>query len=275
MFFVLSKVAQIVTVPSNLLMIIAVAGVVLLATPWRKSGLRLLVASTLVTLAIWLLPIGAALTVPLELRFPPWTPTPNAPPPTGMIVLGGVIGPEVSIAHRQIALNGAAERLTFAVMLAREYPNARIVFSGGNARLVGGMREGGFALRFFEQLGIARDRVSIEAQARNTAENAIYSKRLIAPKPGERWLLITTAMHMPRAVGAFRQAGFSVIPCPVDYQFTGWRALWSLPGSALGRMGATDAAVHEWLGLFVYWFTGRIPTLFPEPRREVGGSARA
>jgi uncharacterized SAM-binding protein YcdF (DUF218 family) len=260
MFFVLSKILTILTIPSHLLFFLAVVGVVLLATRFRKAGLRLLVATVLIRAAIWLLPIGAALTLPLEMRFPSWTPAQGAP--TGVIVLGGVINPNLSAVHGQIALNGAAERLTSAVALARQYPNARVVFTGGNAQLIGGRAEGGFALRFFEQLGVPRERVTIEAQSRNTAENAIYCKRLIAPKPGERWLLITTAMHMPRAIGAFRQAGFPVVPYPVHYQFGGWRALWRL---GWGSMGATDAAVHEWLGLVAYRLTGRIATFFPAP----------
>jgi uncharacterized SAM-binding protein YcdF (DUF218 family) len=258
MFFVLSKLLTVLTVPSHLLLAVALAGVVLLATRFRKLGLRLLIASMAVTAVIWLLPVDAALTLPLEMRFPPWTPAQGAP--TGMIVLGGVINPQVSRAHGQIALDGSAERLTAALALARQYPKARIVFSGGNANLIGGFDEGQFALKFFEELGVPRDRLTIEAQSRNTAENAAFCKRLIAPKPGERWLLITTAMHMPRAVGAFREVGFPVVPYPVDYQLDGWRALWRL-GS--GGMGRTDAAVHEWLGLFAYWITGRIPVLFP------------
>ena len=237
------------------------AGVLLLPTRFRKAGLRLLVSSVLVTLAIWLLPIGSLLTLPLEDRFPPWTPAQGAP--TGMIVLGGVINPSVSIAHGQVAINGSAERLTSALALAREYPNARIVFSGGNAALIGGRAEGGFALRFLKQLGIPSDRITIESKSRDTAENAINCKRLIAPKPGERWLLITSAMHMPRAVGAFREVGFPVVPYPVDYQVAGW------PGCAACRhsRGCTrrTIAMHEWLGLFAYWLTRRIPVLLPGP----------
>lgn len=220
-------------------------------------------ASVLVTVALWLLPIGAALTLPLEMRFPSWTPEQGVP--TGIIVLGGVINPQVSAAHGQISLDASAERLTSAVALASEYPNARIVFSGGNAQLIGGRAEGDFALRFLEQLGVARDRVTIEAQSRNTAENAIYCKRLIVPKQGERWLLITTAMHMPRAVGAFRAIGFPIMPYPVDYQVAGREALWALPGSVNNRLREADAALHEWIGLFVYWITGRIPVFFPGP----------
>lgn len=263
MFFILSKTVAVIAVPSNLLVTVTIAGVALLATRFRALGRRLLVAVGLVTAILWLLPVGAVLTLPLEARFPHWTPTQD--PPNGMIVLGGVINANVSAAHGQISLGEAAERLTSAVALARKYPGARIVFSGGNAQLISGRPEGIFALRFLEQLGVARDRITIEAQSRNSAENATYCKRLIAPKPGERWLLITSAMHMSRAVGVFRQAGFPVEPYPVDYQFAGWRGLLTLPGSVLGALAATDTAAHEWLGLLAYWITGRIPVLFPGP----------
>jgi uncharacterized SAM-binding protein YcdF (DUF218 family) len=260
MFFFLSKVLTVVTVPSYLLFLIALIGVALLLTRYRTAGLRLLVANVLIRAVIWLLPIGAALTVPLETRFPLWTPAQGAP--TGMIVLGGIINPALSAEHGQIAINGSAERLTAAVALSREYPNARIVFSGGNPSIFGGRAEADFAVRFFEQLGVSRDRVKIEAQSRDTAEEAVYCKGLIGPKPGERWLLITSAMHMPRAVGVFRQAGFLIVPYPVDYQNVGWPSVWAF-GS--GSMGGTDAAVHEWLGLLAYWITGRIPAFFPAP----------
>ena len=112
----------------------------------------------------------------------------------------------------------------------------------------------------------------IKSHSRNTAENARFTKRLIAPRPGDHWLLITSAMHMPRAVGAFRAAGFSVEPYPVDYQFEGWRALIRLPPFGMER---TDAAVHEWLGLFGYWITGRIPQLFPGPTSKSFGWPKA
>lgn len=263
MFFILSKTVAVIAFPSNFLVTLTIVGVALLVTRFHALGRRLLAAAVLVTAVLWLLPIGALLGVPLEMRFPSWAPAQGAP--TGIIVLGGVISPPVSLAHGQIALNASAERLTSAVALARQYPDARIVFSGGNAQLIGGSPEGPFALRFLERLGVARSRIVIEAQSRNTAENASYCKRLIAPKPGERWLLITSAMHMPRAVGVFRQIGFRVEPYPVDYQFAGRVDLLKLPGPIVGALAKTDNAAHEWLGLFVYWMTGRIPVLFPGP----------
>jgi len=259
MFFILSKILGYLTVPSNLLVMIGLAGIALLFTRFVHAGRRLLVASVIQIVAIGVLPVGTALILPLEERFPQWDPAKGAP--TGIIVLGGVISPENSAARGQISLDDAAERVTVPVELVRKYPSVRIVFSGGNASLFSGLSEADFALSFFESLGVPRDRITLETQSRNTAENAVFTKRLIAPKPGEHWLLVTSALQMPRAIGAFRQAGFPVEAYPVDYQTDGWEDLWKLSGG----MHRLDTAVHEWLGLLAYWITGRIPVLFPGP----------
>ena len=266
MFFVLSKIVGFFAVPSNLFVLIGLAGIALLPSRFARTGRYLLVASVSLMLAIGLLPIGNALIVPLEERFPQWDPAHGAP--SGIIVLGGVINPTGSVARHQVSLGEAAERITSAVALARQYPTARIVFSGGNGQLTSGPPESDFAVRLFEDLGVPRGRITLERQSRNTAENAAYTKQLVDPKPGERWVLITSAMHMPRAVGSFRQAGFPVEAYPVDYQTSGWQDLWALPGSLTDGIRGTDAAVHEWLGLFIYWASGRTATPFPKPMRR-------
>jgi uncharacterized SAM-binding protein YcdF (DUF218 family) len=263
MFFILSKTLGFIAVPSNLLALIGLAGIALLFTRFVRAGRRLLVASVILIVAIGVLPVGTALILPLEERFPQWNPAQGAP--TGIIVLGGAINPERSIARGQISLDEAAERVTVPVELARKYPSARIVFSGGNASLFSGPSEATYALSFFERLGVPRDRITLETQSRNTTENAAFTKRLIAPKPGERWLLVTSALHMPRAMGAFREAGFPVEAYPVDYQTDGWEDLWSFPGSLMGGISRLNTAVREWLGLLSYWITGRIPAFFPGP----------
>src|SRR3974390_3451087 len=263
MFFILSKTLGFVAVPSNLLVLIGLAGIALVFPRFVRAGRRLLAASVILIVTMGVLPVGTALILPLEERFPQWNPAQGAP--TGIIVLGGVISPENSAARGQISLDDAAERVTVPVELARKYPSVRIVFSGGNASLFSGLSEADFALSFFESLGVPRDRITFETKSRNTAENALFTKRLIAPTPGEHWLLITSALHMPRAIGAFRQAGFPVEAYPVDYQTDGWEDLWGLPGSLMGGIRGLDIAVHEWLGLLAYWITGRIPVLFPGP----------
>lgn len=262
MFFLLSKIVGFFAVPSNLLVLIALAGVALLPTRFSRVARRLVVAGVILIAAIGALPVGNALILPLETRFPQWDSAHGIP--TGVIVLGGVVNPEISAMRGQVSLSESAERMTAAVELARQYPTARIVFSGGNGMLIsGGRTEADFAASLFENLGVPRDQVTLERQSRNTVENAVFTKRLIAPKPGERWLLVTSAMHMPRAIGAFRRAGFPVDAYPVDYQTAGWGDLWAFPGSLMGGIARTDMAAHEWLGLFVYWITGRIPVLYP------------
>jgi uncharacterized SAM-binding protein YcdF (DUF218 family) len=266
MAFIFSKIFGLLAAPSNLFVFIGLIGIALLPTRFAAAGRRLIVAGLLLIAAIGFLPVGEMLAQPLEGRFPAWTPAQG--PPSGMIVLGGVINPSLSVARGQVALNDAAERLTSAVALAFEYPDARIVFSSGNAELIGGRPEGDFAMGFLTSLGVAPNRVAVETQSRNTEENALYVKRLIAPKPGERWLLITSAMHMPRAMGTFRQAGFPVSAYPVDYQTTGKERLLSLHGSALAGIRITDLAVHEWIGLLYYRLRGWTRDLFPGPSRN-------
>ena len=119
-----------------------------------------------------------------------------------------MIKSEISSYRGEIVLGNTAERIIAAGELARRYPGARVVFTGGNPNLIaGGPIEADFVVRFFEKLGVPRDRVIVERKSRNTAENATFTKQLVMPKPGERWLLVTSAMHMPRAVGAFQKAG--------------------------------------------------------------------
>jgi uncharacterized SAM-binding protein YcdF (DUF218 family) len=210
-------------------------------------------------------PVGNALIIPLENRFPPWDATRG--PPDGIIVLGGAINGAGRA--NEVVLNEGAERLTIVPELARRYPNARILFSGGSGALIGdGEAEAKLALRLLESRGVARGRIIIEDHSRNTVENAIYSKAIAQPNPGERWLLVTSAYHMPRAVGVFRKAGFSVEPHPIDWRTRGVEdALHPFAMMSEG-LRQTDTAVHEWVGLAVYWLTGRSSELFPVATRE-------
>jgi uncharacterized SAM-binding protein YcdF (DUF218 family) len=264
MFFILSKVLGFFAEPSNLVLTLGLCGAVLLVTRWARLGRRLVVGSLLVLALLGLSPLGNLLIIPLEQRFPPWDPGRGAP--QGIVVLGGVISPDVSAERNEVALTEAAERLTVTAELARRYPDARIIFSGGTGALI--YRQGTeaeFAVRLLESLGIPRARIVAEDRSRNTIENALFSKELAAPKPGERWLLVTSAYHLPRAVGVFRRAGFAVEPYPVDWRTRGPQDA-ARPFATVGDgLRRTDTAVREWVGLLVYWLTGKSSALFPGP----------
>jgi uncharacterized SAM-binding protein YcdF (DUF218 family) len=265
MFFVLSKTIGFLAFPSNLLIVVALAGAVLMATRWARCGRRLVVAAVLVLAVAGWSPLSNALIMPLEQRFPAWTPANGQP--TGIIALGGAIIPTVSSERGTVELNETAERVTVMAALARRFPNARIVFVGGDASLVGhAPSEAVLARPLLESFGISPQRIEIEEASRNTYENAAFAEKLIRPKPGERWLLVTSAYHMPRAVGCFRRVGFEVEPYPVDWRTGGVAYLFKPFQAAAGGLARTDVAVREWIGLLVYWLTGRSSELFPEPR---------
>ena len=149
--------------------------------------------------------------------------------------------------------------------LARRYPAARIVYSGGNGSLFGGTPEAPAAAALLETFGVPKARLIVEDRSRNTFENAVYSKALVVPKPGERWLLVTSGYHMPRSIGAFRKAGFDVEAYPVDYRTGGPRDLLVPFDDVSGGLRRTDTAAREWIGLVAYWLSGQSSALFPGP----------
>jgi uncharacterized SAM-binding protein YcdF (DUF218 family) len=266
MFFILSKTLGALIYPSRVITLIAVAGLVLLATRFARAGRRLLWLSLVLVLLLGALPIGKVAVIALEQRFPRWAEGGVAP--AGFIVLGGAVEPGKSAALGMVSLNDNAERVTEAAALARRFPDARIVFSGGSAALISNVPpESAFMLALFDSFGIARSRVTLEERSRNTHENAVFTKALVDPKPGERWLLVTSAMHMPRAVGVFRRAGFEVEAYPVDRRLGGWGALRGIPWPLKGLDWLDDAA-KEWVGLIAYWLAGYTSELLPGPRVE-------
>jgi uncharacterized SAM-binding protein YcdF (DUF218 family) len=264
MFFAASKILGFFALPSNVLIAAGVLGMLLLLTRFRRLASWLVVTSLVLLAIAGLSPLGNILMLPLEQRFPPWDASRGIP--TGIVVLGGAINADVSLARGSVALNDAAERITATAELAHRFPDARIIFAGGSAALVGDEEpEAPTAVAELEALGVARERVTAEEQSRNTVENAVFSRLLADPKPGERWLLVTSAHHMPRAMGVFRAAGFPVEAYPVDYRTRGPIDALRPSYSLSAGLFMTDTAMHELLGLVVYRLTGRTAELFPKP----------
>ena len=264
MFFFLSKTIGVMLLPVNFLIGIGLIGALLLATRFAALGRRLMVSSIAVLAICGFSPLGSWLLYPLESRFPPWDASRGAP--DGIIVLGGSIDAELSEAHGGTVVRGAADRVIAAAELARRYPNARVLFTGGSPNLVSNdAREADYAGALFESLGVAKARLIMERRSRNTQENAEFSKAMVAPKSGERWLLVTSGFHMPRSVGLFRKAGFDVEPYPVDWRVGGRSDLFTFSSFATDGLGHTEVGLREWLGLIAYRATGKIDELLPGP----------
>lgn len=265
MFFHLSKIAWFLLQPSNLLITLAAVGTVLvIAGRLRRTGRWLLAVGMAGLVACGFSPLGQWLILPLEERFPAWSAADG--PPDGIILLGGSFDTVVSRERGVAALNESAERVTEFAALARRYPDAKLVFTGGAGRLLfADAREADVAGRLFEDLGVAPGRILLEPESRNTWENAVLTRDLVDPAPGERWVIVTSAWHMPRAVGCFRAAGFPVEAFPVDFRTRGWSDLRRPFDAASEGLRRVDVATREWVGLAAYYLTGRIPELLPAP----------
>ncbi len=265
MFFYLSKILWFFTAPSTLIVGAMVLGTGVAFIPrFARLGRRLAALGAVAFILFGSGPFGAFLVGALERRFPAYV-AGTQPAPDGIIVLGGTIGEmEVAPGVWQIAMNDGSERLTEGVALARRFPKARFVFSGGTSALRGQEKSEAEATRdLWASIGYPVERVTFEDQSRNTVENAVNTAALVKPKPGERWLLVTSGYHMPRSVGIFRKAGFEIVASPVDYRTSFKR--WYLPKEAVGGLAILDLGAREWIGLVAYWATGRMSALFPAP----------
>ncbi len=265
MFFVASKLFWIVASPASLVALALVAGLAALAAGRARAARVLLGVGVGVYLLCAFGPLEGLLARPLEDRFP--RPAADAAAPDGIIVLGGGMDETVSEARHALVLGEYGSRMSEAVALARRYPTARMIFTGGNGDLVAhATSEADVARRFFEALGVAAGRFQYEDRSRNTDENARFTRDLVRPKPGERFFLVTSGFHMPRAIGVFRKAGFNVVGWPADYMMGGsqsdfWRPRLD-PAQSLARV---DTAAREWIGLLAYRLTGKTDTLLPAP----------
>jgi uncharacterized SAM-binding protein YcdF (DUF218 family) len=273
-FYAASKIGWFLATPSNLLPLLIGLGLVLMgASPTQRLGCWLATSSLVLLLVAGFSPLANAVILPLESRFPTFRD--DGGPVTGIIVLGGAIQAAESAAHEQLAVNEAGERAIALADLARRYPDARIVFSGGGGTLLyAEPPEVEAARRFAPALGLDPERIIAEGRSLTTAENAAFTRDLVKPRPGERWLLVTSAWHMPRAVGCFRRAGFAVTAYPVDFRARDAGDLvrpFPFVSEGLRRL---DLGTKEWAGLVAYRLSDRTSELFPGPSSDPGNLMR-
>lgn len=260
MFYILSKVFWVVAQPISVVALLMLAGLVLLGFGRRRLGVAAQATALVLLVLCCFTTFGAQIIAPLENRFSRPATMPQSV--DAIIVLGGSTLARVSESRRVAELNEAGDRLTDAVMLARRYPQARLVFSGGVGLLDPGETEAVIAERFFLAQGIASERLVLEDAARNTDENAGLTAELLGDTGGTV-MLVTSAFHMPRSVGLFRSVGMEVVAWPTDYRSSGEEGIGFDFANPAKDLNTTTVAIKEWIGLLVYHWTGRIDEILP------------
>jgi uncharacterized SAM-binding protein YcdF (DUF218 family) len=243
--------------PGNLLLLLLLFGIAVARGRWRRLSIG---AGALGLLLLAATPVGALLLRPLQMRFPPPLQLPQHI--DGILVLGGGIDPGLSRTLGATVFSGAGGRLAAGVALALRHGEAKLALIGGEGDLfASGLPEARASLAFVTAEGIAPSRVALEEESRSTHENAVDAKALLHPQAGQNWLLVTSAWHMPRAVAAFRGAGWQVIPFPVDFAPASLSPNFSLKDG----LDASTLALKEWIGLAWYRLNGWTRELYPAP----------
>ncbi|MFD2052641.1 YdcF family protein [Mesorhizobium calcicola] len=262
MFFYLSKVFWFFIQPLNLAIFLLLAGFFAgMIGRRRLAATGGVLAFLILGLSAWT-SLGAMMLNPLEERF--------ARPPLpekvdGIVVLGGGLEGAINLVRGGYELNSGGDRMVETAILARRFPTAKVVSGGTGELFPEGEGDAATAPRLLTALGVTADRLILENKSRNTYENAVFTKELVTPKPGQTWLLVTSAFHMPRAKALFDKAGFATIPWPVDYRTSGREGIGLFRDNPADSLQTTTMAIREWIGLFAYWLSGRIDQPFPAP----------
>ena len=235
--------------------LILLASVLLWRGRRRPAGLCLLFS----LLVLWLPSLPAVsdhLRASLERRYPP-VPIEDVPKADVIVVLGGAV--EAVIPPRLgIDLGAAADRVLYAAQLYGAGKVELIIACGGHLPW---MRESSAEAPAMAELlrawGVPDEAILLEMESRNTYENALHSKRLLQTNGLKQVLLVTSALHMPRALALFRASGIDAVPAPTDFEVVdrGDRTLMSWLPDAAALEGSTRA-IKEYLGLGVYWIQG-------------------
>lgn len=264
MFFYLSKAFWFFIQPLNLTIILLLAGAALGAMRLKRTGRAVSGAAVLLLVLCAWTSVGALMLNPLEERFA--RPAEMPARVDGVVVLGGGFEGAINLVRGGYDLNSGGDRFVEAAILARRFPDARVLVSGGTGTLVlEGEGDADTAPRLLTALGVDRTRLILENRSRNTYENAQFSREMADPKPGETWLLVTSAFHMPRSVGLFRKAGFDVVPWPVDYRTSGEEGIGLFRDNPADSLQTATMAIREWIGLAAYRASGRIDQILPAP----------
>lgn len=263
MTYYASKIFWLLAQPLSLAFLLLLLGLLAGFVRWRRLQTGALVLSALLLFLTLFTSTGSVLLQVLEERIA------RAELPAGgpgcIIMLGGGVEAEVIGARGGFEMNQAGDRFVETLRLARDFPDARILVSGGDGSLSGTYEgDATVAIRFFAAFGIPQERLIRETESRTTFENVANTRALLAENGLDRCLLVTSAFHMPRSVGLFRKHGIDVLPWPTDYRTTGRAGLaldFTQPST---NSQLTTTALREWTGLLLYYFAGRTHALFPQ-----------
>ena len=258
MSFYLSKILWLIINPLNIILLLIIIGFIL---KFKKKNYKFFYLLALILFFFTsILPIGNFLIYQLEKKFHEKVILPEKI--DGILILAGATNLELSQEYDNINLNGSVERLIESIYLIKNYPDAKIVFSGGSGLInKQNISHSDLAKKFFHKFKIDTEKIIFESKSRNTYESILYSKEIINPDINQNWLLITSAFHMRRSINIGKKLNWKFIPYAVDFNET--KKIKFIPSlNILNNMNKFQSASHEWVGLIAYFLMGRSSSIY-------------
>ena len=255
MSFYLSKVLWLIINPFNILIFLFFLTIFFSILKKNKLTYFLLSFSLIFLVSFGIFPVGKYLIYKLEKNYHNSIILPDKV--DGILILGGATNPFLSNEFNQINLSGSAERLVESITLIKKYTDAKIIFAGGSGDINHPkMDHARIAKQFFIQIGLDTNKMIFENKSRNTYENILFSKHIAKPKKNEKWIVITSAFHMNRAIFIGEKIDWALTPYAVD--FTQPKIIKFTPNiKILKNFNAMQSGSHEWIGLMAYYLLGR------------------
>jgi uncharacterized SAM-binding protein YcdF (DUF218 family) len=260
--FILKKIVALFFYPVGLCLTILFLGLFCLwGTRRQRLGKVLVTLGTVLLLLFSTSFISSGLLVPLEQRYPAllhpesvsWGPQSSTSPKWIVVLGGGHVSDPRLPANSQIN-TAALGRLVEGVRLHNIIPGSKLLLSGG--AVFDPVPEAEVMARIAVLLGVKPQDMRLESDSRDTAEEAEIIAKMIGR---EKFILVTSAAHMPRTMALFRRRGLQPIPAPADFRAPETQS--SGPSRffpAVGFLGQTQTALHEYLGLAWAWLRGEI-----------------
>jgi len=180
----------------------------------------------------------------------------------GILILSGATNPFLTKEYNQISLNGSVERLTESIQLIKKYPKAKVFFAGGTGSIqYPDLSHSEVAKKFYKSLGVDIQNIYFDDKSRNTYENIFFAKKKFDPNKDEKWVLITSAFHLKRAMSIGEKLEWAFIPYATDYKLPK-KFKWKLSINFFGNLASFKNSSHEWVGIISYYLMGRSSKIF-------------
>ena len=260
MTFYLSKLLWFLFNPFNCILFLFFLSLILNFFKFLKFSKIILFFSFLLFIISGVLPTGSYLLYLLEKNYHNRVALPENV--DGILILSGATNPFLTKEYDQISLNGSVERLTESIQLINKYPTAKVFFAGGSGYVeYPDLNHSEVAKKFYESLNVNTKNIFFDKKSRNTYENIVFANKKINPNINEKWIIVTSAFHLKRAISVGEKLGWELIPYATDYKLSK-KFKWGLSFSFYQNFGMLQHSSHEWVGIIAYYFMGRSSKIF-------------